>query len=225
MIINYVDLILILLSALIIFVSTRRGILISLISMLRVFLGVPASLFVSGKYNELIYDSYIRDKVINSLQEKMSEKGGLESLISGLKETAGSLPEIVSKNLDLSVINQLGTKKAAEYIEHNVARPIGLLAVEIALFLTVFIVIMIVSGIIIHLLELRNKKDKTSLRKTDMIFGGVFGVLKSVVVIIALSAVSAMVLGIIPKDYGANEFVSQLQGSKIIGFVSRFVSL
>ena len=225
MIVNYVDLVLILLTALIIFVSTRRGILISLVSMLRVFLGVPLAFFVSGKYNELIYDSFVRTAVITALQNKMKEKSGLEELLSNIRDTAESLPEIISQNLDLFALSRLSVKNAAEYIEHNVARPIGLLAVEITLFLAVFIVIMIVTGIIIHLLKIRNKKDKTPLRKTDMLFGGIFGALKSAVIVIALSALSAMLLDIVPKDYAANDFVTQLEGSRIIGFVNQFIKL
>lgn len=193
--------------------------------MLRVFLGVPLAFFVSGKYNELIYDSFVRTAVITALQNKMKEKGGFEELLSGIKDTAESLPEIISQNLDLSALSRLSAKNAAEYIEHNIARPIGLLAVEITLFLAVFIVIMIVTGIIIHLLKIRNKKDKTPLRKTDMLFGGIFGALKSAVIVIALSALSAMLLDIVPKDYAVNDFVTQLEGSRIIGFVNQFIKL
>lgn len=223
MIINYVDLVLMVLTVLIIFVSTRRGILISLVSMLRVFLGVPFAFFVSGKYNELVYDSFIKSAVIRALQDKMSEKGGFDELLTSVKSTADSLPEIISQNLDLSALSSLSIKSAAEYIEQNIVRPIALLAVEIALFLALFIIIMIVTGIIIHLLEIRNKKDKTPLRKTDMILGGIFGALKSAVVVVALGTASAMLLDIVPKEYSANAFIVQLSGSRIISFINQFI--
>ena len=224
MIINYIDLVLIIICALTIFISTRRGILISLISMLRVFVGAPFALHVSGKYNELVYDNFIKQAVIDSIKDKMSEKGGLDELLSRINETVSS----IAQNIDLSAVSKLNSNKAAEYIEQNIFRPIALVAVQIALFLVIFIVILIVTGLIIHLLKLRNKKDgkdKPPLRRTDMLLGGAFGLLKSAVIVAAISAVSALIIDIVPKDYAANAFINQLQGSRIIAFVSQFVKI
>ncbi|MGN0532788.1 MAG: CvpA family protein [Eubacterium sp.] len=227
MTVNYVDIALIAVSALIIFVSSRRGILIALVSMTRVFVGVPLSFYVSSNYCEPLYYNYIQKLVLEKTQQKIADRGTVTAFAEGVKDTVNSLPSFITKEFDFTALEKLNAKSASEYLELNIIRSVAVTAVEILLFLAVFVAFLVVTGLIISIIKHRNrrqdKKEKAPLRKTDKLLGGLFGLVKAAVLVFALCTVAAMAADILPQN---NETVSQLIGqineSKIIIAVNEF---
>lgn len=227
MTVNYIDIALIAVSALIIFVSSRRGILIALVSMTRVFVGVPLSFYVSSNYCEPLYYNYLQKLILEKTQQKIAQQGTVTAFMESVKDTVNSLPSFLTKEFDFTALEKLNAKSASEYLELNIIRPAAVTAVEILLFLAVFVAFLVVTGLIISIIKHRNrrqdKKEKAPLRKTDKLLGGLFGLVKAAVLVFALCTVAAMAADILPQN---NETVSQLIGqineSKIIIAVNEF---
>lgn len=227
MTVNYIDIALIAVSALIIFVSSRRGILIALVSMTRVFVGVPLSFYISSNYCEPLYYNYLQKLILEKTQQKIARQGTVTAFIESVKDTVNSLPSFLTKEFDFTVLEKLNAKSASEYLELNIIRPAAITAVEILLFLAVFVAFIVVTGLIISVIKHRNrrqdKKEKAPLRKTDKLLGGLFGLVKAAMLVFALCTIAAMAADILPQN---NETVSQLMGqineSKIIIAVNEF---
>lgn len=223
MTVNWIDISIIALSLIMILVSARRGILIALVGMTRVLVGVPISFYVSENYHEMIYNDYVKAVVMKEIEEEISRQGTVSSFISSIQETLDTLPAFLTKNFDTAPLENLSVKRTAEYFELNLVRPIAEIAIEIVLFLTVFIVFLILTGIIIQILKIRNRHDDTPLRKTDIFLGAVFGVIKTAVLIFAVCTLAGMAADALPKEYiDSNTFVNQLETSKIISAVNEF---
>lgn len=223
MTVNYVDIVIVAVSLIMILVSARRGILIALVGMTRVLVGVPISFYVSENYHEMIYNNYVKDAVMKKIEEEIARQGTVSLFISSIQETLDTLPAFFTKNFDTAPLENLSVKRTAEYFELNLVRPIAESVIEIALFLAVFIVFLIITGIIIQILKIRNKHDDTPLRKTDIILGAVFGLFKTAMLVFAVCTLAGMATDVLPKEYiASNEFVNQLETSKIISVVNEF---
>ncbi|MCM1285540.1 MAG: CvpA family protein [Acetobacter sp.] len=223
MTVNYVDIAILALSLIMILISARKGILIALTGMTRVLVGVPVSFYVSDNYNKMIYNDYVKDTVIKKLEEEIARQGTVSSFISSIQETVDTLPAFLTKNFNTAPLESLSVKRTAEYFEVNLVRPIAEITIEIVLFLAVFIIFLIITGIIIQILKIRNRHDDTPLRKADIILGAVFGLLKAAVLVFAVCTLAGMAADVLPKEYiASNSFVNQLETSKIISTVNEF---
>ncbi|MDD6728018.1 MAG: hypothetical protein PUE08_02215 [Eubacteriales bacterium] len=224
---NYVDLFLAVLVAVIVYLGFRKGLFISLLGLARVVAGVPLSLYVGEAYNQQIYDKFIREYLLNRITQSISESSQLSDISTSLKNLADSFSFLFSGKTDLTLINTLTPENAAVYITDNIVQPVATEIVKLVLIVLTFLIFYAITGIIISIAKKnRNKKrEKNKEKKHHPVFtansflGGVFSLLKALVFILLLGAVSDFVIEIAPQE---NEFIKQLEGSAILDFVNNF---
>ena len=213
---NLVDLFLIVLIALTVFVGIKRGLLISLLSALRFIVSIPLSFFVGNNYNEIIYKNYIRQYVLKYVDDKLSQSNEINDFVQNLKSITSTFSFLFKDKSLIKSINLVNTNTASVYITDNILCPIVQEIIKILLILLTFILFYVITGIILSLAKKIREKKKLPLHKTNSFFGGVFGLVKSVLV---LSSISKFILDIITVQ---NNFVTQLKGSVIIDFINKF---
>lgn len=103
------------------------------------------------------------------------------------------------------------------YVPENLFSQVPQQARGVVLFFIVFLALIILTGILMMVLKKLQDKKGMPLRHTNAFLGGVFGLVKALILISVLSLGSAFVIDFIPKDNQAYEILS---GSYIIDYLS-----
>lgn len=105
------------------------------------------------------------------------------------------------------------------YIPQSLIDKVPEQAQGIVVFLIVFVVLIILTGLLIMLLKKLQHKKGVPLRHTNAFLGGLFGLVKALILIFVLSAAASLALEFIPKD---NQFYEILGSSYVVDFVKNF---
>lgn len=217
--INYIDLFLIIITVLCVYLGARRGILISLLGMLRFAVGVPISLYVGETYNKPIYDNYIRQYALDQVGKKLANSQEITNFTNQLKDSINTFSFLLEDKADLDMLNNLTSDKAAVYITDNIIEPVAVEIVKLVLILLTFLLFYVITGIIVSVAKkIREKKD-LPLHRTNSILGGVFGLAKALIIVLVIGAVADL---IVTLDGGENEFLRQLESSTILKYVNEY---
>lgn len=214
---NYLDLAFIIITALIVITGVQRGLLVSLLSMLRFFFGVPLAFFVSDRYYISVYDNFLKETVYNQVLEQISRSQSVNGIIKAVNDFTGSLPDIFSRGIDTSSFKDLSLEEISKEVTDSVVEPVALIVIKIILFIITFVLFYIVAGIIIHLVKKLRKKEHMPLRHANAFLGGVLGLLKALVLIFTVSTIIGYICGILPKD---NSFVKLADSSYAVDFIN-----
>lgn len=219
--VNYVDISLILIFLIATIIGYARGFLITLVNLLRYSVGLFLCFYFSSNLTQIIYDNYVRQMALNYINDKLSANG-IDAFLQGFGDKMNSLPSFLTSSADLSVLT-VKTENIADVILLNVLEPVLLTVIKIVIFLLVFILFFVSTGIIIHIIrkisESRDKKrgHKTILKKTDKIIGGLIGICKSFVIVLAITSVLMYILSL---GSDKNAFLLQLQESRVLQFLN-----
>lgn len=218
---NYIDVFLFVIIAVSIYVGYRKGLVVSLLDVICYVAGIPVSLYVSSKYNTLIYDSYVQQTVIEKLTQKIDSSANFDAFVSSVTDSINALPQFIAGQLDTSALNNLTNEKAVSYIEANVAKPIALIIIEVILFIAVFAVFAIVTSLVKDIFKSLNRKKHIPFSRTNRFLGGVFGAVKAGAVLMIIGAVVNYVTAAMPNE-NTNKFFSQLNSSAVIEYINEF---
>ena len=78
---NYIDLAFIVIAALMIIAGACRGFMVSLLSMLRLIVGIPLAYFVSDMYYAQLYNRFVKEIVYNNVLEELSQTQDRKSVV------------------------------------------------------------------------------------------------------------------------------------------------
>ncbi|WP_308567719.1 CvpA family protein [uncultured Eubacterium sp.] len=195
--VNYVDVVIVGVLLLAFFVGYSKGIFITLVNLIRYSVGLFLCMFVTNEYYQIVYDSFVQDKIVNSLSQKVVTTANIDEILSNLNSTIDTLPSFIKDGINLSSLSFSSGDDVAAVIADNVFMPVALILVKAALFLLTFIVFFGATGLVIRLIRNRNKKKrnekggKSTIKGIDRVLGGVFGIVKgALIVFIFVSAVS-----------------------------------
>lgn len=218
---NYLDIAIVLLLVISVIKGYSVGFLKTIFNFLSYSVGLFLCFYLSGNLTPIIYDSYVKEKVLSDITEKI-EAVGIETFLANVSESLQKLPAFLTASLDLSVLST-SSENAADIILINVLEPIILTALKIAIYILVFILFFAAIGIVSHLITKSSKRrDKkrghmTKLKKSDKIIGAFIGVFNSFIIVLALDAVLNFF-----SDLGfANEFLmTQFSESAIVELIN-----
>lgn len=214
---NYIDLVIIIITALMVVIGALRGLVVSLLSMLRFSISVPLSFFVSETYCHQVYDSLVKESAYNAVSERLSQSQSVNGIISGVEEFTNSLPSIFSQGIETGAFKTLSIDEISKTVTDTVVEPVALIVIKILLFVITFIVFYIIASILISVFKKMQKKDKAPLKRTNAFLGGVFGLLKAFVFIFTISTIIGYICDIIPQG---NLFVKQAENSFLLEFIN-----
>lgn len=220
---NYVDVIIVGILLLTFFVGYAKGILITLVNLIRYSVGLFLCMFVANGYYEMFYNSFVKERIVNKLSTQVVTSANIDEILANLNTTVNSLPSFVKKGIDISSLSFSSGDDIASIIAENVFQPIALIIVKVLLFVLTFIVFFGLTGLIIHVIRKHNSKKrsesrhKSNLKTIDRIFGGLFGFVKgALIVFIFVSAVGAISQ---IDSFRDNAFVSTALNSSLYNYL------
>lgn len=220
---NYVDVIIVGVLLLAFFVGYSKGILITLVNLIRYSVGLFLCMFVANGYSEMFYNSFVKERIVNKLSAQVVTSANIDEILANLNTTVNSLPSFVKKGIDITSLSFSSGDDIASIIAENVFQPIALVIVKVLLFVLTFVVFFGLTGLIIHGIRKRNSKKrsesrhKSKLKTVDRIFGGLFGLVKgALIVFIFLSAVGAISQ---LDSFRDNAFISTALNSSLYNYL------
>lgn len=220
---NYVDVIIVGILLLTFFVGYAKGILITLVNLIRYSVGLFLCMFVANGYYEMFYNSFVKERIVNKLSTQVVTSANIDEILANLNTTVNSLPSFVKKGIDISSLSFSSGDDIASIIAENVFQPIALIIVKALLFVLTFVVFFGLTGLIIHVIRKHNNKKrsesrhKIKLKTIDRIFGGLFGFVKgALIVFIFVSAVGAISQ---IDSFRDNAFVSTALNSSLYNYL------
>lgn len=216
---NYIDLALIIITALMVIIGACRGLIISLISMVRFTIGVPLSFFVSEMFSKLVYDGFVKEIAYQKVSERLADSQSVNSIIKSVDDFTNSLPSIFSKGIDTASFKILSIDEISRAITDSVVEPIAVVIIKILLFVITFVLFYIITGVIISFIKTLQKKDHMPLKRTDIVLGGVFGFVKAFVLMFTLATIIGYICSIIPQT---SSFAKQADSSFALEFINTY---
>ena len=220
---NYVDVIIVGILLLTFFVGYAKGILITLVNLIRYSVGLFLCMFVANGYYEMFYNSFVKERIVNKLSTQVVTSANIDEILANLNTTVNSLPFFVKKGIDISSLSFSSGDDIASIIAENVFQPIALIIVKALLFVLTFVVFFGLTGLIIHAIRKHNNKKrnesrhKSKLKTIVRIFGGLFGFVKgALIVFIFVSAVGAISQ---IDSFRDNAFVSTALNSSLYNYL------
>lgn len=103
---SFVDILLLAIVVFFLFSGIRRGFVRTLLSFASRIASVVLAFFVSDKYDELIYEKFLKDSVVNSIEEHVSASSVNGEISSFLEETlAGPASVLVCRIIVFAIIS------------------------------------------------------------------------------------------------------------------------
>lgn len=216
---NLTDLILIAVFLLIVFEGYLRGFIVSVLSLARVAVGVPLSYSVAKNLSEPLYNSVFRETFSNSLTNSI-DSSGLESVINGVRESVGNMPESLKGNVSLSFLSNVNAGTATQAIMENVVDPIAIIVCKMVVFLLALAVYSFLSALLLAVIKRLTKSKHALFKKTNKFLGAALGAVKALIIVFALAAVGRFF--IVYFGAGDSSLIRQLEGSAVIELINKF---
>ncbi|MCD7797565.1 MAG: CvpA family protein [Clostridiales bacterium] len=216
---NYIDLAIVIFAVICIYFGVKRGFILSLIGMLRATFGIPLSFYIGETYSSVVYNNYVRQSILESVEEKLNESGAFENISNAVSQLTDTFPFLFSEESSIASLGNLKSENIAVYIADELIAPTALEIVKIILLLLFLLLFYLITGIIIRMIKKLRQRRQLPLHRTNSFLGGVFALLKCVVIVFAFAAIADTVLSF---GYENNTFISQLKTSKIIELINDF---
>lgn len=218
---NYIDAVFIVIMLLMTVAGFFRGIFLTLVNFIRYSVGIFLCFFFADTFSQTVYDSYVKARLVHTIEQSIVNTSNADEIVANIQSTLEKVPDFLKNTVDVSSVN-LSSKDLTNSILVNVFEPVALVLVKAAIFVATFLVFFIATGVLIHIIKSYNhKKDhdrdkKSPLRTADRIFGGVFGFLKSAVVVLAITSILMYILELGVDALNANPFFAEVKNSKLI---------
>lgn len=224
--VNYVDIALVAVFLISAYVGYRNGLFMSIINLIRYAVGFSLCFYCSDNFSTIVYDNYVRQIALDRINESLANSSVGDTL-GGLTQMQSSFPAFLMGNQQEIAIPTTGD--VANYILENVFESALITIIKILIFVLVYVLFFLSTGILIRIIKKssnrRNKKRKeknkrpTLASRTDKVLGSVFSIIKSLVLVLAISAVLHYLVGVVSPD---SPLVSQIEDSNVLNFISSY---
>lgn len=223
--VNYFDVIIAAIIIVMAIAGWRKGLAISVANFIRYSFGMFLCFYTSSNCSQLVYDNYVKQKCIESINQNIAVSNNLDETINNLNEYVKTLPPFISQFIDTKSID-ISSTDIAESILTNVFEPIVMVIIKVVLFIAVFVIFFGLTGIIMAIVKHRMKKqdgkkgEKSKLRTADKLCGLAFGVIKSFVVILAISSILMYFIDLDEAIINDTGFFREAAESRLLMFIS-----
>lgn len=222
---NYVDVAFALIVVFAAIIGYMRGIFSTVIRLIRAAVGLFLCFYCSSYYTQPVYDSLVKPRILQTINERIVVSGNIDEVIKNLNTYIDSLPRFIGDKLNVQSLN-ISSDDIAGAILTNIFEPVALKATKIAIFVAVFVVFFLATGIIIAIVKMRNKKaeerrgEESKLKKTDRLLGVFFGLIKAFLVILAITSVLLYIFSADETLVKTSAFWQEVQNSTLINAIN-----
>lgn len=224
--VNYIDIALVAIAIISAVVGYKRGIFETIIRFIRAALGYLLCIYVSSNYSQSVYNVLVKPKLLDMINEKIVNSGNIDEVIKNLKAYVSSLPEFLQGYFNTDNLS-VSSSDVSSAVLQNVFEPVATVLTKIAVFIAVFIVFFGITGIIIAVVKHRNKKKnaerghETVLKKTDRLFGILFGIIKAFVLILVIASVFTYFINVNESAEVSSGILKEAQNSSLLNLINQ----
>lgn len=221
-----VDVALIIVFAVCIIVSMRKGFLSSLLSVVCVLLSIAAATVFSEPLAQLCYDNVLDNAVTVKVEESLGE--GLESIDQALNAESVNqvIPDFLNEGIAKlgidtdSVIQSLeatdlSLHDIASKISQQIIRPAAIVILKIIAFILIYAVARFLLGLVAKFLSGAAKLP--FLKDVNKWLGAIFGAVKGLAIVVALCILLGLYSYLVENT---NVFARAIENSNICGIIS-----
>lgn len=224
---NYIDLILFAVVVLITLLAMKKGLLRTLIEFAGFFVTVPLSYAIAKNCAEPIFNSMVREKLINSVVMQIDKAGDSASFIDSLRQSVGSLDSIaqsfginINSTLD-QLVGNVSNSSIAQSTVDNLLKPIVVSICMAVLFVILFVVITIAIKLLSFVVG--KMKLPKALSGANILLGSILGAIKGTVLVLIIAGILGVVqAGSSLKTTEPSKFQNAISESFIVQRVSEF---
>ncbi len=223
---NIIDIVLIVLIAVIVILSAKKGFVASCLDTLALAISGFASYKLCAPVSQWAYDLFIGDLVKTEFRQALDDMSStlpvrdkIAGMLEALPETAIKLVE----SMGVSIDNLSGTvanaftyndEQLIEAVANSVGQKIMMSITQVVVFIALFILITILVRLIANFFS-NNLEKVPVVGQLDTLLGGVLGIIKAVVVLIALN----VILYIVASTSEPGSSLEAIETSKIYLFL------
>ena len=158
-VVNYIDILLAAILLIFVIIGYCRGLLINVINFIRWSLGLFLCFYVSEKATPLVYSNYVKPRALEAINKNFVTSTNLDEVLKNLQDFSQKIPKPLADSVDFSKLN-ISSDDIANEILKNYFEGILMFAVKAALFILVFAVFFLITGIIITVIRKRRRRKE-----------------------------------------------------------------
>ena len=219
--VNYIDIALVAIVIAAMIIGYHRGLIINIVRFVRAAVGTFLCFFLSNHLAVPLYETKIKQNLLEAINQQIVTTTNMDTTMKNLNDYVATLPEFIAKNIDTTAL-KLSSADVAQAILTNVFEPIVMVLLKVAIFIATFIVFFGITGIIILVAQRVSKKrdekrgKQTVVKKTDKLLGMLFGLLKSFIIVLAVSAALMYILSVQEDAAPLSGFMTEVSQSTLM---------
>lgn len=201
--INLVDVLFCIIVIALTYKGYKKGLFVTMLNFIKYVFGFTSSLYVANTFSQPVYEKYVRQSLIDYVNNNI-KSNNLNDTIANFNDSVSSIPRDIRMMFGLENAQIIKTDDVTSYIVDNVLQPISLMVTKGVIFITVLLIISVVFGIITHRIIKRKGKGKSVTKKAvnfiDSLIGGVFGLIKSALLLFLIVSLVSVIATNAPED-------------------------
>ncbi len=219
-----IDIIFILVLAVVIITSVKKGFIVSLFELVGTIASFVAARVLSDSLALPVFEKFVKPGAENLLSQNLGEiatkdyGAQIESAINSIPDFFASILSLMGIEKE-ALIEKVASSDFAsgsllESLMESVVTPLGTAVVQFILFAVLVALITLVLRVFVRLLD-RIIKKIPAIKQMNSALGGVVGAVRGVLIVVILSVLLAVGAGFINNE----SFVTAVEGSFVVGTV------
>ena len=196
----------------------KNGFLSMLLRIVSFFISVALAGFVSGKAAPIVYERFVKERLVGFVAKNLGEitsaegakaalgSGGFKALF-GISETG--IKDLLDKIIYMAKID---SAEVARLVVDEVLSKTAILFIRIAVFIVVFIIVIIITALLIKLVKEVN--EIPVIGPLNRVFGALLGIVEGTLLAMVLCMAIGFVLSLVSK--GGNQILTEACRETII---------
>ncbi len=218
--VNYIDVAICAIFLIFTVIGCKKGIFLTVVNFIRYSFGFMLCFFCSENLYQPFYNSYVKEYLHGAIEQNITASEDISVVTKNLNEFSSDLPPFFKDYIDLSGLEKVSSKNLTDYILDNIFEPAALVLSKILIFVAVFLLFFIATGLILHIIKKARNRKESPLKTADKVVGGIFGLLKSFVLVLAITSVLMYILSLGENIVQSNPFMHEVQQSTLIKFIN-----
>lgn len=196
---NYVDITLIAIFIVSTIIGYKRGLLVTIVNIVRYIFGFSICFYCGNTLAEPFYNKFLEQRAIEYISTRIDANTNVDDLVYAINDFKSAVPSFLNDFISFNSIKIPNNVDISNVILENIAQPLLISLSKGIIFIVVFLLFFVSTGIIIRLIQKssrkkdkRDKKEhkpKSSAKIINNILGACFGVIKAVVLVMAVASI------------------------------------
>lgn len=220
--VNMIDIILSVIFLLSAYIGYRKGLLLTVVNILRYSLGFSLCFYCSDSLARPVYDIFLKQRAVDYVSNNIVSASGVDDTLANIANFKSSLPPFLEGFINVDSVTIPTGEDVTMHIVNTIVEPALITISKGLIFVLVYLLFFGATGLLIHLAtkssrrrEKRRKekhKRKSLSKQTNQVLGALLGIIKSAVLVLAIVSV----LGYVQSVTDTGDKLYQLLNDSVI---------